>query len=89
MFEVGNESRDENLTEEEMFTYKEKNFIDQIRVHMFGGKGGMGCVSFDQTRVGLKGKPSGGSGGDGGSVWVRANIEEPDLSYIRSKVLSG
>lgn len=85
-FESGNETRDEFMTEEQMFTYKEKNFIDRVRLHVYGGKGGAGCVAHLKDHRGLKGRASGGSGGHGGSVYIRASMDEKDLSYIKSKV---
>lgn len=89
MFEQGNESRGETVREEDMYTYKEKHFVDQVRIHMYGGKGGMGCASHMKSKTTFRVKPTGGSGGDGGAIWLKADIDEPDLSYIRSKVLSG
>lgn len=86
LFESGNETREEFLTEEQMYTYKEKNFVDRVRVHVYGGTGGAGCVSHLKDHRGLKGRASGGSGGQGGSVFIRSSMEEKDLSYIKSKV---
>ena len=88
MFELEEESRDEAVMEKEMFSYKEKNFIDRVRIHVQAGKGGMGCSTHEDTRKGLRGRASGGSGGDGGGIFIRATMEEPDLSYIKSKVNS-
>jgi GTP1/OBG len=86
MFESGNETRSEYLTEQEMYSFREKNFIDKVRVHFFGGNGGFGCAAHLKDHRGLKSKASGGSGGNGGSVIVRADLIERDLSFIRSKV---
>jgi hypothetical protein len=86
MFEIGKETRGDHVTEEEMYRYKEKHFMDRTRLHVYGGKGGIGCATHEQTRKGLKGRPSGGSGGNGGAVYIRAVEQEPDLSYLRSKV---
>ena len=86
LYDLGNEGRGDYLTEKEMYTYKEKNFMDHIRLHVYGGKGGLGSVTYEDTRSGLKGKSNGGSGGRGGGILIRADINEPDLSYIKSKV---
>jgi GTPase involved in cell partitioning and DNA repair len=72
--------------ESDMYTYREKNFIDRVRLHVFGGKGGAGCVSHLKDHRGLKSKASGGSGGQGGGIYIRADLTERDLSYIKSKV---
>jgi hypothetical protein len=89
IFDKGSDSRAEFYTEEEMYTYKEKNFVDRVRVTVIGGKGGIGAVSYENTRKGLRGKACGGSGGAGGGIVFKATMDEPDLSYIRSKVAAG
>lgn len=86
LFELGNEGRGEFMTVDQMYSYKEKTFVDYVRVHAYGGKGGIGCATYEDTRIGVRGRASGGSGGSGGAVWIRANITEPDLSYLRTKV---
>ena len=86
LFEIGNEGRGDFLTSEDMYAYKEKNFVDYVRLHAYGGKGGIGCATYEDTRIGVRGRASGGSGGNGGAVWIRADISEPDLSYLRTKV---
>lgn len=72
--------------ESDMYTYREKNFIDKVRIHFFGGKGGVGCVAHLKDHRGLKSKASGGAGGDGGGIYIRADLNERDLSYLKSKV---
>jgi GTP-binding protein len=48
-------------------------FVDRTRVVVRGGDGGAGVASF-QRRKGLpRGKPNGGSGGDGGDVYLEAD----------------
>ena len=43
-------------------------FADRASVHVVGGRGGNGCVSFRREKYVPKGGPDGGDGGDGGSV---------------------
>ena len=43
-------------------------FADHASVHVVGGRGGNGCVSFRREKYVPKGGPDGGDGGDGGSV---------------------
>jgi len=45
-------------------------FIDRTKIHLKAGDGGSGCNSFHRTRVNPRGKPDGGSGGDGGDCII-------------------
>ena len=48
-------------------------FVDRVRVNLRAGNGGAGVVSFARARGKPKGKPAGGNGGPGGSIYLRAD----------------
>ncbi|MDP9405056.1 MAG: GTPase ObgE, partial [Actinomycetota bacterium] len=47
-------------------------FVDEVKVHVTGGRGGNGVTSFARQPYEPKGRPDGGDGGAGGDVVVRA-----------------
>uniref|UniRef100_V5EZI0 GTPase n=1 Tax=Kalmanozyma brasiliensis (strain GHG001) TaxID=1365824 RepID=V5EZI0_KALBG len=55
---------------------RHSNFVDQLYLRLTGGKGGDGCVSFHREKFVQFGPPSGGNGGSGGSIYIRA-VEGP------------
>lgn len=48
-------------------------FVDRVRVSLRAGNGGAGVASFVRARGKPKGRPTGGNGGPGGSVILRAD----------------
>jgi GTP-binding protein len=48
-------------------------FVDEAKIHVAGGNGGDGCVSFRREKYIPRGGPDGGDGGDGGSVYLEAD----------------
>ena len=60
-------------------------FNDRARIHVTGGRGGDGALSFRREKYVPKGGPDGGDGGDGGSVGLLADHELRDLSAFKGK----
>jgi GTPase len=48
-------------------------FVDEVEIHVRGGDGGRGCISFRREKFVPRGGPDGGDGGDGGSVLLEAD----------------
>lgn len=60
-------------------------FIDKVRIHVKGGNGGAGCMSFRREAHVPKGGPDGGDGGHGGNVVVQADVGVSSLIEYRFK----
>src|SRR5207245_2729278 len=54
----------------------ERGFVDEARIHVRGGDGGNGAMSFLREKYRPKGRPDGGDGRDGGSIILRAERGE-------------
>jgi len=54
-------------------------FVDESGLHVKGGDGGAGAVSFRREAHTPKGGPDGGDGGKGGDVWLVADRNIPSL----------
>jgi GTPase len=60
-----------------------QGFIDEAQVHVKGGDGGAGAVSFRREAHVAKGGPDGGDGGSGGDVWLVADHNVASLLGFR------
>lgn len=58
-------------------------FVDEAQVHVKGGDGGAGAVSFRREAHVSRGGPDGGDGGSGGDVWLVASNNEASLLGFR------
>ena len=61
-------------------------FTDRAQIHVEGGRGGNGCMSFRREPRIPRGGPDGGNGGRGGSVLLVADEQVTDLSRFRHAV---
>ncbi|MCS7217043.1 MAG: GTPase ObgE [Candidatus Bipolaricaulota bacterium] len=60
--------------------------FDEAVIHVSGGKGGDGLISFARTRHNPRGSPDGGRGGDGGSVILRASRSVNTFAHFHPQV---
>jgi GTP-binding protein len=58
-------------------------FVDEAQVHVRGGDGGAGAVSFRREAHVARGGPDGGDGGKGGDVWLVASNNQASLIAFR------
>ena len=66
-------------------------FIDEVQIVAIGGAGGNGCMAFRREKYVPRGGPSGGDGGHGGHVILRADRSLTtllDLKY-RPRLVAG
>ena len=58
-------------------------FLDEARIHVRAGRGGNGCVAFRREKYVPRGGPSGGDGGNGGSVYLVGHANRNTLYHLR------
>ena len=58
-------------------------FVDEATIHVYGGDGGAGAEAFRREKFVAKGGPSGGKGGEGGDVVLRADEQLSTLLDYR------
>jgi GTP-binding protein len=58
-------------------------FADEAKIFVKAGSGGNGCVAFRREKYVPRGGPSGGDGGNGGSIYLEANINDNTLLRYR------
>src|SRR5690348_13882468 len=61
-------------------------FVDRVRLHVAGGRGGNGVASVHREKFKPLGGPDGGNGGPGGSVILRV---DPDVTTLIDYHLGG
>jgi GTPase len=58
-------------------------FVDEAKIYVKAGDGGNGCVAFRREKYVPRGGPSGGDGGNGGDIYLEADINDNTLLRYR------
>src|SRR4030095_1145616 len=58
-------------------------FIDEAKITVKAGDGGHGCSAFRREKFVPRGGPSGGDGGNGGSIYLKTDTHENTLLKFR------
>ncbi len=58
-------------------------FVDEVVIQVRSGDGGQGCIAFRREKYQPRGGPSGGDGGNGGDIVLRANNRVGTLLEFR------
>src|SRR6188768_2260889 len=58
-------------------------FVDEVEIHVQAGDGGNGCLAFRRETKVPRGGPSGGDGGNGGSIYMVASAHQNTLVTYR------
>ncbi|MFY9753470.1 MAG: GTPase ObgE [Candidatus Acidiferrales bacterium] len=58
-------------------------FADEAKIKLTGGEGGNGCVAMRREKYVPRGGPSGGDGGNGGDIFIEANLNDNTLLRYR------
>ena len=89
-FSLSNTSTSESSPRRRPFTrHRISDFVDRIEILTAGGRGGDGCISFTRGPNQEMVPPDGGSGGNGGSVFVEARNECTSLRMSQRHVRGG
>ena len=62
-------------------------FVDRVRIELYAGKGGDGCMSFRREKYVPKGGPDGGDGGSGASIILVAEHGVNSLAMFGNRKL--
>lgn len=60
-------------------------FVDRVKLDLIAGKGGNGVVAWRREKYIPKGGPTGGNGGQGGSIIIQADTQVFCLEWYRHK----